>query len=68
MFINNLIEMHCHIIPGIDDGSQDIETSLKMIERLQKQGARKIVLTPHYYSDNISLDDFLKRRDKAEHK
>lgn len=65
MKIDNLIEMHCHIIPGIDDGAKDIETSLKMIERLKEQGAKKIVLTPHYYSDNISLDDFLRKRDKA---
>ena len=65
MIINNLIEMHCHIIPGIDDGAQDVETSLKMIEALRKQGAKKIVLTPHYYSDTISLDDFLRRRDRA---
>lgn len=65
MYIDNLVEMHCHIIPGIDDGSQDIETSLRMIERLKEQGAKKIVLTPHYYSDTISLDDFLRRRDRA---
>ncbi len=65
MYIENLVEMHCHITPGIDDGSPDIETSLKMIERLQAQGAKKIVLTPHYYSDTISLDDFLRKRDKA---
>ena len=57
--------MHCHILPGVDDGSQDVETSLKMIERLKQQGAKKIVLTPHYYSNEISLDDFLKCRDKA---
>ncbi len=57
--------MHCHILPHVDDGSQDIETSLKMIERLKAQGAKRIVLTPHYYSNEISLDDFLKRRDKA---
>lgn len=63
--INNLVEMHCHILPGIDDGSRDIETSLKMIERLQEQGAKKILLTPHYYSDNISLDDFLRMRDRS---
>lgn len=63
MYIDNLVEMHCHIMPCIDDGSQDIETSLKMIERLKDQGAKKIVLTPHYYSDTISLDDFLRRRD-----
>ena len=63
MIIDNLVEMHCHILPGIDDGSPDVETSLKMIERLQNQGAKKIVLTPHYYSDTISLDDFLRRRE-----
>ena len=65
MTVKNLIEMHCHIIPGIDDGSQNIETSLEMISRLQQQGAEKIVLTPHYYSNEISLDDFLRKRDKA---
>jgi len=65
MIINNLIEMHSHIIPGIDDGSKDIEMSLKMIEKLKEQGAQKIVLTPHYYSDTISLDDFLRKRDYA---
>lgn len=65
MIINNLVETHCHILPGVDDGAQDIDTSLAMIEKLQRQGAKKIILTPHYYSDNISLDDFLRRRDKA---
>lgn len=65
MAIDNLVELHCHILPGIDDGSQDIETSLKMIARLQEQGAKKIVLTPHYYSDTISLEDFLRRRDAS---
>ena len=65
MIIENLVETHCHIIPGIDDGAKDIETSLAMIKHLQEQGAKKIILTPHYYSDTISLDDFLRQRDKA---
>lgn len=65
MVIHNLVETHCHIIPGIDDGSPDVETSLKMIRKLQLQGARAIILTSHYYSDSISLNDFLKRRDTA---
>lgn len=65
MYIDNLVEMHSHITPAVDDGSKDIETSLAMIAKLQAQGAKKIVLTPHYYSDNISLDDFLRRRDRA---
>lgn len=65
MVIDNLVEMHSHILPGIDDGAPDIETSLKMVAKLQVQGCKKIVLTPHYYSDTISLDDFLRKRDKA---
>lgn len=65
MLIHNLVETHCHILPGIDDGAPDIETSLKMIKKLQLQGAKAIILTPHYYSDSISLNDFLERRDNA---
>lgn len=65
MFINNLVETHCHILPGIDDGAPDVETSLKMIEKLKEQGAKAIILTPHYYSDSISYKDFLDRRDRA---
>ncbi|MDE6767253.1 MAG: capsular polysaccharide biosynthesis protein, partial [Eubacterium sp.] len=65
MLINNLVETHCHILPAVDDGSQNIETSLKMIKRLQEQGAKAIILTPHYYSDSISLEDFLAKRNRA---
>ena len=65
--IGNLVDVHSHILPGIDDGSPDVETSLKMIEALQSQGARAIVLTPHYYSDSISYEDFVARRDDALH-
>ena len=63
--LNGLTETHCHILPGIDDGSKDVETSLKMITKLSAQGAEKIVCTPHYYSDSISLADFLQKRDAA---
>lgn len=65
MIINNLVETHCHILPGIDDGAPDTDTSLEMISRLKAQGAQAIILTPHYYSDSISLEDFLRRRDNA---
>ncbi len=65
MNINNLVETHCHILPAIDDGAKDVETSLNMIKKLQNQGATKIVVTPHYYSDTISLNDFIAKRDIA---
>ncbi len=65
MVLNGFTETHCHILPGIDDGSPDVETSLKMIAKLQSQGAETIICTPHYYSDSISLNDFLAKRDSA---
>ena len=65
MVIDNLIETHCHILPGIDDGAKDVETSLQMIAELKAQGAKKIIATSHYYSDSISLEDFVSRRNEA---
>lgn len=65
MIINNLVEIHSHILPNLDDGSKSIEMSLQMIKRLQEQGCKRIVLTPHYYSNTISLDDFLSARDES---
>lgn len=41
-------DMHCHILPGVDDGSRNIEDSLKMIEMEMAQGVTRIMLTPHY--------------------
>ncbi len=63
MIIDNLVETHCHILPGIDDGSPDVDTSLKMINKLKAQGCKAIILTPHYYSDSISYQDFIAKRD-----
>lgn len=65
MIIKNLIETHCHILPEIDDGASSLEMSLEMVERLKCQGAQKIIATPHYYSDSISLADFVKKRNAA---
>lgn len=65
MLIGNLVETHCHILPGIDDGAPDVQISLKMIEALEHQGARAIILTPHYYSDSVSYEDFIRSRNGA---
>ena len=44
-----LIDIHSHILPGVDDGSQSMEMSLKMIEMSYAQGVRTVIATPHYY-------------------
>jgi len=43
--------MHSHILPGIDDGAPDLETSLQLIRGLQEMGYRKLIATPHIYKE-----------------
>src|SRR2546423_10022352 len=40
-------DIHSHLIPGIDDGSPDIETSLELINGLKGLGYKKLITTPH---------------------
>ena len=40
-------EVHCHILPGIDDGSPDVATSVELVKQLQSMGIRRIVTTSH---------------------
>lgn len=54
-----------HILPGIDDGSDCLETSLAMLAMSREQGIRRICCTPHFYAKYSSPADFLKRRAEA---
>lgn len=42
-----MIDMHCHMLPGIDDGAQSTEESLKMIRMAVKQGIKSFIATSH---------------------
>lgn len=44
-----MIDLHCHILPGIDDGSPDLATSLAMARVAVADGIRVIACTPHIY-------------------
>jgi len=61
-----LTEWHCHILPGIDDGSDSTETSLDMIRMMQEQGVQRICATPHFYAHREkSVENFLQKRQYA---
>lgn len=42
-----MIDLHCHILPGIDDGAPDLETALAMARRAVEDGIRVTACTPH---------------------
>ncbi|MCR5403281.1 MAG: protein-tyrosine-phosphatase [Butyrivibrio sp.] len=42
------IDIHCHIMPGVDDGSPDMKTSLEMLRIADKNDITHLILTPHH--------------------
>ncbi|MDD2595614.1 MAG: hypothetical protein PHD11_07375 [Bacteroidales bacterium] len=40
-------DIHCHILPGVDDGAGNMDSSVEIFERLYNAGVKQIVLTPH---------------------
>lgn len=51
LYLPFLTDIHSHILPGIDDGSPDIATSIELVKGLYELGIRKTVATPHIISD-----------------
>lgn len=43
-----MIDLHCHLLPGVDDGSKSLEISLKMAEEAVENGITHALLTPHH--------------------
>ncbi len=46
-----VVDIHSHLIPGIDDGSKTMEESIELIKRYSALGFKKLVTTPHIMSD-----------------
>ena len=47
--MDKYIDMHCHILPHVDDGAQDLEETKKMLKAAYKDGIRYIIATPHFH-------------------
>ncbi len=60
-----MIDLHSHILPGIDDGSKDPDESLAMLKQLKEQGIDTVAATPHFDADRETVERFLERRNKA---
>lgn len=61
--MNRYVDMHCHIIPGVDDGAQTLEETKEMLTQAWDEGIRIVVATPHYHKRRGKNDlDLIKKQ------
>ena len=51
-----MIDMHCHLLHGVDDGPEKIDLSIAMLRTAKEQGVTDIILTPHYRRGMFKFD------------
>ncbi|MBN1270794.1 MAG: hypothetical protein JXB26_00855 [Candidatus Aminicenantes bacterium] len=52
-----MVDIHCHILPGLDDGAQDMSESIKMAHIAKEDGIQAIIATPHIFRGTYNYDD-----------
>lgn len=60
-----LTDLHCHLLPGIDDGAQTLEDTAALLDAAVDQGVSEIVFTPHFYPERNDVQTFLRERESA---
>ncbi len=60
-----MVDLHTHVLPQMDDGSDSPQQSLQMLRLMAQQGTDLAVATPHFYAHRETLRSFLCRRSEA---
>ena len=55
--MKGMTDVHSHVLPGVDDGSPDINASLSLLRYMESIGLRKVWLTPHIVEDYPILEE-----------
>ena len=60
-----MTDLHCHILPGMDDGAKDTAVSLELLRREYEDGVRNIAFTSHFNSERTTVEAFTEKRQTA---
>lgn len=66
--MSGIIDLHCHILPAVDDGSASLEESIALLQHEARQGIEHVIATPHFYAQLEQPETFLARRSEAENR
>lgn len=62
-----LVDLHCHILPGLDDGARDVDDALAMARQAWRDGIGAICATPHIRHDHdVRISELPERRSELE--
>ena len=52
--MNGFVDLHCHILPALDDGAKDMDKTKEMLKIAYEEGIRRIIATPHFFASKKS--------------
>ena len=52
-----MVDLHCHILPGLDDGARSLEEAVEMAKIAEAEGIERIVATPHLFREDFVVED-----------
>ena len=53
IFPENFVDIHSHLLPGIDDGAKTLDASVALIQRMRGYGIKNFVTTPHIITTKL---------------
>ncbi len=59
------IDLHSHILPGLDHGSRNLETSLQQLKLISEGGTEIVAATSHFYPARMNMEDFRRHRNAS---
>lgn len=60
-----LVDLHCHLLPGIDDGAANENAAVDLMRKEEADGVHAVMFTPHFYYERMGLDSFVANRKAA---